>query len=120
MNKNRGYYWAAAVVAILFLSTTFFSCKKDEATKAVITVQDSLGQAVEGADITLWQDTSVNPTSHQISNIRVTKTSDANGTAEFIFELEAYLNITATKGTHTAHGFVRLKEHETVNQSVDF
>jgi hypothetical protein len=107
------------VIAVLTLNI-FFSCKKEGPTKAVITVNDSAGHAVEGASVTLWQDTAVNQVSHTQANIRVTKTSDSNGNAEFEFTLEAYLNITAEKGSNEAHGFVRLKEHETVNQTVHF
>jgi hypothetical protein len=55
-----------------------------------------------------------------MSNVRVTKTADANGKAEFTFTLEAYLNIEAIKDTNVARGFVRLKEHETVNATVHF
>ncbi len=104
----------------IFILFAFFSCKKDGETKAFITVNDAQGKGVAGASITLWQDSSINQSSHTQANIRVTKTSDSNGNAEFVFPLEAYLNITATKGTDMTHGFVRLKEHETVSQTVHF
>lgn len=108
------------IAAMIFLSFTFFSCKKDGETKAIITVNDSLGNAVDGASVTLWQDTAVNPTTGSQANVRVTKITDGSGHAEFTFALEAYLNITATKDIRTAKGFVRLKEHETVSQTVHF
>lgn len=100
------------------LSLSFFSCKKDGETKAVVEVQDSLGTKIKGASVTLWQDTSVNQQYYTQSNVRVTKTSDGFGKAEFTFDLEAYLNIEAIKGTDTAKGFIRLKDKETVYQSV--
>lgn len=122
MRKNKvNQSWLIGVaMALLFLSFSFFSCKKDGETKAVITVNDAAGVAVNGASVTLWQDTAVNPTTGSQANIRVTKTTDGSGHAEFTFALEAYLNITAKKDTFTAKGFVRLKEHETVSQTVHF
>jgi hypothetical protein len=105
---------------LLFLSFSFLSCKKDGETKALVTVVDSAGNAVEGATVVLWQDTTVNQTTHTQSNVRVTKITNSGGHAEFTFALESYLNITATKDTLTAKGFIRLKEHETVNQTVHF
>ena len=121
MAKKSHTYWKAGIVLITAcVLLSVFSCKKDGETKAVITVNDAAGKGVEGATVILWQDTSVNPTSHVKANIRVTKTTDGSGTADFTFSLEAYLNITATKDTNTARGFVRLKEHETVGQTVHF
>jgi len=119
--KTGNYSWLTGIaIALVFLSFTFSSCKKDGETKAVISVKDAAGNPVDGASITLWQDTSVNQTTGSQANVRVTKTADSNGKAEFTFALEAYLNITATKDTNVAHGFVRLKEHETVDQTVHF
>lgn len=121
MTKKADKYLKPGILVLgVFVFISFFSCKKEGETKAFITVNDGSGKGVEGATVTLWQDTSVNPSSHLAANIRVTKTSDANGHAEFTFALEAYLNITAVKDTNTARGFVRLKEHETVNQTVHF
>lgn len=107
-------------IAATFISFALSSCKKTEETKAFITVNDSIGNPVEGASVTLWQDTAVNQVTNNKAIIRVTKTTDSGGGAEFVFALEAYLNITAQKGNKTAHGFVRLKEHETVNQTIHF
>jgi hypothetical protein len=121
MNKNAGkYLWIAGISTMMFLSFTFFSCKKDGETKGVILVNDSIGNPVEGAEVTLFQDTAVNPTTHQVANVHATKISDSDGRAEFVFALEAYLNIKAIKGNKTAKGFIRLKEHETVSQTVHF
>ena len=120
-DKKMHMYWKPGIALITtFTLLSFFSCKKDAETKAVITVNDASGKGVEGASITLWQDTSVNPNSGIQANIRVTKISDGSGSAEFVFALEAYLNISATKDTNIARGFVRLKEHETVSQTVHF
>ena len=94
---------------------SFSSCKKDGPTVAVILVVDSAGRSVQGASVTLWQDTAVNNVNGVQSDLRVTKISDAAGRAEFSFELEAYLNAEAIRNTDTARSVVRLKEHETVS-----
>ena len=111
---------AGIILALMLVSFSFFSCKKDGETKAIVIVNDSLGSPVEGASVTLWQDTTVNKTTQTKSDIRVTKTTDSKGEADFVFALEAYLNITATKGSHIAKGFIRLKQNETTSQTVHF
>jgi hypothetical protein len=96
-----------------------YSCKKSGQTRAVITVLDGNNAAVKGAAVTLWQDTAVNATNGVQSKLRVTKTSDAAGRAEFDFDLEAFLNVEAIKGVDTGRSFIRLIEHETVEQKVN-
>ena len=76
---------------------------------------DSAGRSVQGASVTLWQDTAVNNVNGVQSDLRITKISDAAGKAEFSFDLEAYLNAEAIRNTDTARGVVRLKQHETVS-----
>ncbi|MFM7217790.1 MAG: hypothetical protein ACKO1U_07210 [Bacteroidota bacterium] len=93
-------------------------CKKDGPTKAVITVNDSLGRPAPGATVTLFQDTVVNQVTNAVANVRQTRVTDAAGKAEFEFTLEAFLNMQAYKGADTATGFVRLELHKTVYQTV--
>ena len=107
------------MIFTLFIFLFFFSCKKDDPTKAVITVLDGSQAPVEGAIVTLWQDTAVNQVNGVQSNVRVTKTSDAAGRAEFEFKLEAFLNVEAIKAPDTGRSFVRLKEHETISVTVN-
>ena len=119
MNNERGSgHIMGWIIICLFIAFSTFSCKKNGPTQAVITVIDSTSSPVQGAAITLWQDTVVNSTNGVQANIRETKTSDAAGRAEFDFELEAFLNIEVIKGSDTGRSFVRLKEHETVSQTV--
>ena len=94
------------------------SCKEDEETIAVITVVDTAGNVIPSASVTLWQDTAHNPSTGAQANVRVTKLTGSAGTAEFVFALEAYLNVDATKGALAGQAFVRLKQEETVNQTV--
>ena len=114
-SEKRGGLITCLIALGLFCAFTFGSCKKDGPTVAVITVVDSAGNYVQGAAVTLWQDTAVNNVNGVQSDLRVTKISDAAGRAEFNFELEAYLNAEAIRNTDTARSVVRLKEHETVS-----
>ena len=114
-SEKRGRLITALVVSAFFCVFALSSCKKDGPTVAVILVVDSAGRSVQGASVTLWQDTAVNNVNGVQSDLRVTKISDAAGRAEFSFELEAYLNAEAICNTDTARSVVRLKEHETVS-----
>lgn len=120
MNNSRNLWITGIILCVFFLSFTFSSCKKDEETKGIIIVNDSLGNPSEGAIVVLFQDTAINGTTGAQANVHVTKTTNSDGRAEFVFALEAYLNITATKGTQVAKGFIRLKQHESVTQTVHF
>lgn len=102
-----------------FITVCSMSCKKDGPTQAVITVVDGNTAPVIDATVTLWQDTAVNNVNGKQSTLRVVKKSDAAGKAEFEFKLEAFLNIEVIKGVDTARSFIRLKEHETVAQTVN-
>jgi len=119
-NNSRKYFWLIGFIVFVCISLAFFSCKKGGDTKAIITVKDAAGALISGASVTLWQDTTVSSTTGAHSNLRVTKPTDASGNAEFIFALEAYLNITAVKDDDSTFGFVRLEEHKTVSKTVHF
>ncbi len=117
---SKSSWITGIIVCMIFLSFTFDACKKDGDTKGVVIVNDSLGNPSVGASVTLSQDTAINTTTGAKANVNVTQTTDGSGRAEFVFALEAYLNIKATKGVRVAKGFIRLKEHETVSQTVHF
>ena len=108
-----------SVIICFFIAMFLFTCKKDGPTRAVVTVLDVNKSPVSGATVTLWQDTAINTTNGVKSTLRVIKTSDAAGNAEFEFELEAFLNIEVISGPDTGRSFIRLKEHETVTATVN-
>jgi hypothetical protein len=114
---SSGTYMGWVVVSF-FIAMCALSCKKNGPTRAIITVIDSTNAPVQGAKVTLWQDTVVNAVNGVQSQLRVTKISDAAGRAEFNFELEAFLNVEVLKNNDTGKSFIRLKEHETVTQTV--
>ena len=118
-NKGRTGRFTSWIILSFFIAMCIISCKKDEPTKAIISVINQSNAPVSDAYITLWQDTAVNPVNGVKSTLRITKKSDAAGKAEFEFKMEAFLNIEVIKGPDTARSFVRLKEHETVTQTVN-
>jgi hypothetical protein len=118
MNKEKSGGITGLIVVALFLALSFFSCKKDGPSNAVITVVDSINRPVQGATVILWQDTAVNKSNGVASNVRVSKKTDAAGKAEFEFQLEAFFNIDVLYNADTARSFIRLKEHETVSKTV--
>lgn len=118
MNKEESGRRTAWWILGVFILLAAVSCKKDGPTRAVITVQDSLSRPVQGASVTLWQDTAVNSANGIQSKVRITKLSDAAGKAEFEFKLEAFLNIDVVKNADTSRSFIRLEEHETVFKTV--
>ena len=108
------------IVLSFFLVMTISACKKTGPTVAVITVLDGTTKApVSGASVTLWQDTAVNSTNGVQSSLRITKTSDGSGRAEFEFQLEAFLNVLVVHNADTGRSYIRLKEHETEEVTVN-
>ena len=118
--KMNNRPWVVLPILASFALLTFFSCKKSGPTIAIITVVDTAGRPVANAHVRLWQDTSHSQQTGVQSNINVSKLSDGSGKAQFEFELEAYLNIEAIKGSDSAKGFIRLTEHETEEKTVSF
>ena len=122
MNTKKRIVGTSAyiVLSIFLLQFAFIGCKKNGPTKAIVTVNDSLGRPCRGATVTLWQDTAVNQTTGSSANIRVSKITDSSGKAEFEFALESFLNLEAYKNDDTVRAFVRLEQHKTVYQTVNF
>lgn len=119
-NERRSCSYIGWIIFSFFIVMISFSCKKSGPTVAVVTVINGVTKApVVGATVTLWQDTAVNNTNGVQSTLRVTKTSDNAGRAEFDFQLEAFLNIEVIKSADTGRSYIRLKEHETVDVTVN-
>ncbi len=118
-NKGRNDRFTGWFALIFFIAFSSLSCKKDGQTLAVVSVVDVNNSPVSNATVTLWQDTVVNNVNGVQSTLRVIKKSDAAGKAEFEFKLEAFLNIEVINGIDTGRSFIRLKEHETVTQTVN-
>ena|SRR5688572_17193400 len=116
-------------VVILFMPA-FFSCKKDEPTKAVITVLDTNSFPLGGAFVRVFQDSVINQVTGVQANINDEKISDSQGRTEHEFKWEAFLNIEAVAirldtaslpvDTDTTRGYIRLEYQKTVEATVQF
>ena len=112
-------------VFALTIITTLASCEKEEETIAVIIVKNSSGAVVPNASVTLFPDPTPSPTTGFYPDPSLTKTNptDANGRVEFTYELEAILNISATKTegntTYTGVNIIRLLRGKSVTQVVE-
>ena len=109
------------IVTIAISIITFNSCKKPEDTKAIITVVDINGDAVEGVKVRLHQDGLISQAG-QYSDVSDEQWTDSNGQTEHVFEYEAILNVNASKwvGTNELKGenVVRLLKNKTVTKTI--
>jgi hypothetical protein len=119
----------AGALVLLFMPA-FFSCKKDQPTKAVITVLDTNSMPVAGARVRVFQDSVINQVTGVQANISDEKISDSQGRTEHEFKWEAFLNIEAIRvrldtasmpvDTDTTRGYIRLEYQKTVETTVQF
>ena len=107
---------------VLIVTTT--SCQKEKDTIGVIIVRNSSSQVIQGASVTLFPDQTVSPTG-SLPNASLTKTNktDANGEAQFTYDLEAVLNIRVTKvegnSTYTGANIIQLLKGKTTTKVVE-
>lgn len=108
----------------VFITSTISSCEKVKDTIGVIIVKDSNGNTVSGATVVLHQDGAVSQQgSAANSEIRKINITDANGRAEFTYELEAILQVDVEKvdgnNVYTGTNIIRLLKEKTVTQIVE-
>ena len=82
-----------SIYLILGVTLLLSSCYDDPLTKGVITVFDSSGNTVEGAQVTLSQE-NMGPGVTQ-TNIVDIQISDYKGQTEHILEMESLMNVEA-------------------------
>jgi len=122
---NRIFKTILLGVFALVTTSTFTSCEKEKDTIAVIIVKDTNGNVVSGVQVEVYPDQTINPTSGElpISDLRKINTTDANGKAQFTYELELILNIKATKsdGNNNYEGvnIIRLLRGKTTTKVVE-
>lgn len=92
------------------------SCKKDKECTALVTITDEQSNKIAGATVRLFY-TDTN-SSGAAGKIDETKITDANGRAEFTFDLEAILFIEASKDSMSGSGIIRLMPGETAEETV--
>ncbi|HIG32567.1 MAG TPA: hypothetical protein EYQ09_03885 [Flavobacteriales bacterium] len=111
-------------VFALVMIVTFTSCEKEKETTGVIIVKNSNGVVVPNASVTLFPDQIISPSGvYPDPSLTKSKWTDANGQAEFTYELEAILNIEVTKidgnSTYTGVNIIRLLKEKTVTKVVE-
>jgi len=112
----------AFVIAFFMISLS--SCQKAKDTIGVIIVKNTNGNTISGATVTLHQDGAI---SHQGSttnpDLRKTDVTDANGRAEFTYELEAIFQVDVEKVDgnyiYTGSNVIRLLKEKTVTLVVE-
>lgn len=116
---------AILAAALLFiLGTGLTSCKKEKATKAVITVLDTAGAVVPGAYVKLY----ANPVDPQQADFsRLTKEGNTGTDGRIVFDYSefykrgqagfAVLDILAMSDSLVGEGIIRIEEEE-VNEEV--
>lgn len=123
--KLRSVQFAIAALAIaggLFTA----SCNKVEETVATITILNSFGSPVQGADVRLFAVGSVD--NDVIGQIRFDTTQVTNGAGKVSFNFSEYykrgqagfavLDINATKGNLEGRGIIKIVEEETNEATV--
>ena len=103
-------------------SIIFTSCTKEEDTVGIIKVVYTNGNPVIGATVVLDQSNG-QPGTVAIEDLEKTKTTDANGRAEFVYEYEAILDISVTKTSgndnYTGNSVIRLLRGKTTTITVE-
>ena len=112
------------VLFSLAIMSFFPSCEKNKETIGVIIVKDTDGNPVAGATVVLHLDSlSVNPQGNLYNSEELKKNiTDANGRAEFSYDLEAVFQIYARKVVGndllTGYNVIRLLREKEVAQEV--
>ena len=120
---NRIFKTVLLGVFALVITTTFTSCKKEKETIAVIIIKDVDGNVVPGVSVKLSPEQILSP-SGELPEPSLTKTNltDANGKAQFTYELEAILNIEATitidNDDYEGENIIRLLKGKTTTKVV--
>ena len=94
------------------------SCKKTGPAEALIIVKNAAGNRLQGASVTLRQDSVINNQTGVQAHINETKETDHNGEAFFEFKLEAVLNVEVTYDTFFVKDYIKLEQSEQVTKEI--
>lgn len=121
MKMNR--FFALSVIALLSMAT-LVGCRKKEDTIAEITVRDASNQAVAGARVVIYGQSTTN----QPANVVLYDTTETNsaGVATFnfndVYQLGqagvAVLNIDVQKNALTGQGIIKVEQEVTSTETV--
>ena len=121
---NRIFKSGLIGVFSLVMVVSFSSCKKEKETIAVIIVKNTSGNVVSGVTVVLSPDQVISPNgSSPEPALTKSNTTDANGRVQFTYELEAILNVRATKtiGNDNFEGnnIIRLLKGKTTTKVIE-
>ena len=111
-------------VFALVMMVVVTSCQKEKETIGIIIVKDSDGDLVENAEVTLSPGQTISSGGeYPDSDLTKTNETDANGEAQFTYELEAILNVEVIKesgnSTYTGVNIIRLLKGKTITKVVE-
>lgn len=121
MKMNR--FFALSVIALLSM-TVLIGCRKKEDTIAEITVRDASNQAVAGARVVIYGQSTTNQPANVV--LYDTTTTNSSGVAIFnfndVYQLGqagvAVLNIDVQKDALTGQGIIKVEQEVTSKETV--
>jgi hypothetical protein len=121
MKMNR--FFALSVIALLSMAT-LIGCRKKEDTIAEITVRDASNQAVAGARVVIYGQSTTN----QPANVVLYDTTETNSSGVAVFNFNdvyqlgqagvAVLNIDVQKDGLTGQGIIKVEQEVTSEETV--
>lgn len=111
-------------LVMVFLTSTIYSCKKENPTIGIIVVQNESGNSVGGALVEVYPDSSSTTDIGQapITEMYKQGTTDSNGRKEFEFPYEARLKIRVTKtiGNNDlkANNYINLRKNKKETKTI--
>ena len=114
----KTYIMTCLTLVSLILILAFSSCVKEGPATAVITVVTPAGVPIEGATVTMRQDTIRSPVTGTRASIYDQEITDVDGQVDHDFPLEAILNIDVKKDSKTASDYIRLEQAKTVQKTI--
>jgi len=122
---NKIFKSGLIVAFALVMIATLTSCQKEKETIARIVVKNSNGAVVPNAKVTLFPDSIISSGGEwpDPSLTKGPKETDINGQVEFEYDLEAILNIKATRvdgnSIYNGSDIIRLLKGKTVTEVVE-
>ena len=120
---NRIFKSGLLIFISCIIITSLSSCSKEKETVGVVVVKYSNNNPVQGASVRLHQDGQQNPQGEDVHpDLDKINITDANGRAEFTYDLEAILNVDVVsfEGNDTLVGsdIIRLLRGKTVTKTI--
>ncbi len=122
--QNINFKSALISFLIAFFIISFSSCEKAKDTIGIIIVKDSNGNTVSQATVVLHQDGAISQQGSATNpGLRKTDKTDANGRAEFTYDLEAVFQVDVEKidgnNIYSGSNIIRLLKEKTVTKVVE-